>query len=249
MTAGGGPPVRRTTRKKSLFLRLTIVFAVLLVVGAIGLAVAGVYAAKLVKQEPTWWADADSANTERAPERARLLEQGITTALHEPREGDEPWTVRMTDEDVNAWLEHRLESWAENRSMDVPSGFTAPRVRVIDGRVAVGIASPDPRVPGILTVEFTPEFSSAGELVAGNRSFTMGRLPLPNPEMLGRLSNTIKQQARGTPMQDVFDALLESGKSLPSNLTLSDQRRVSLRGLSLREDGSIDLTLATAREQ
>ncbi len=216
---------------------------------AVGLVIAGFYAVGLARQDPEWWAGAEAGSAQQAPERARLLEQGITTVLHERRESDDPWTVRMTDEDVNAWLEHRLESWIENRSVGVPSGFTAPRVRVQGGRMTVGIESPDPRVPGILTVEFTPRLTSDGGLIAGDRSFSMGRLPLPSPEMLGRFSDAIQKQTRGTPMQDVFAALLESGRALPSDITLSDRRRVSLRGLELRDDGSIDLTLATLRDE
>ncbi|CAE7404824.1 fabF [Symbiodinium necroappetens] len=167
--------------RKSLLVRLAIASAVLFALGIVGLVAAGWYASKLMREEPAWWAGADVSQIEDAPRRARLLEQGVTTALHEPRESDEPWSVRMTDDDVNAWLEHRLGSWLENRSMDLPSDFNAPRVRVEGGRVTVGFKSPDPRIPGVLAVEFTPELTENGALRAASRSFSMGNMRRARP--------------------------------------------------------------------
>lgn len=242
----GAPRLRK---KKSLLVRLALAAAALLTVLIVGLAAAGWYAGKLMREEPTWWAGADVSEVEDAPRRAQLLEQGVTTALHEPRTSDEPWSVRMSDDDVNAWLEHRLGSWLENRSMDVPPDFSAPRVRVEGGRVTVGFKSPDPRLPGVLAVEFTPELLDDGSLRAAERSYSMGNLPLPDPQTLGRLRGALARQARGTPLEDVIGVLLESGRTLPADVLLNDDRRVRLQRLSLRDDGSIDLTLATVRDR
>jgi len=221
---------------------LAILLLILLAIG-----VAAWRAVSLAQRTPAWWAQSDPGNTDDAHRRARLLEQGLTTALHERRAPDDPWSVRMRDEDVNAWLAHRLGPWLENRALGVPDAFEPPCIRVADGRVTVGIPSPDPRVEGIFSIEFTPATSADGRLIAEDRAFAMGELPLPNPGALGSLSDELRRAARGTPIEPFMGALLDTGAALPSEITLSDQRRVRLRGVKLDKNGLIDLTLVTSR--
>jgi len=193
-TAGQTQPEKQRKKKKVLRVAIVLVGGVTLL--SIALAGLALYAGSLATSDPDWWESSASAQIAEAPDRARRLEQGITTALSAEREEDEPWSVRMSDDDANAWLEHRLGQWLENRSVDTPDNFEPPRVHIENGRASVGIASPDPRFPGIFSIEFTPEITDAGELIVTDRSFRLGKLPLPSPQALSRISNSIKGQAR-----------------------------------------------------
>lgn len=234
-------------RSRGRLKRAAIAILLVLSVLFVTLTIVGWYAYSLTQREPSWWANAAIANTEDARTRAGQLEQGVSAALHDSRDDGEPWSVRVRDADINAWLTHRLEPWLANRSMETPEDFEPPRLRVENGRVAVGLPSPDPRFEGILTVEFTPAMSPDGRLVAEDRSFAIGRLPLPDPGALGGVSAELRRAARGTPAEPFIGALLDAGTALPSEITLSDRRVVSLRDVTLKEGGQVDLTLVTKR--
>lgn len=85
------------------------------------------------RTSPSWWSLTPPAG-EAALETSRALEQGVasqTTQVRGP--GEQPWSVSVRAEDINAWFNARLPQWLEHdRSLPWPEGVGMPQVNFAD---------------------------------------------------------------------------------------------------------------------
>lgn len=123
---------------------------------------------------PRWWAGAGVLPPDTNA-RAAALERGATRALYEPRSPGDAWSVRMDAADLNAWLAHRLEPWAESRSIEARGlGCGATRVSAASGRARVAVR----RGMFVLGVVASPRIEEGGVLLHDVR-LTIGRWTFP----------------------------------------------------------------------
>jgi len=223
------------------------------------------------RSRPGWWREIDASDT-AVVEAARRVENGAATQLTKIRKMDgavekmrggasEPWTIRLSAEDANAWLGARLRPWLESQEVGGGGKVQWPRdlerveVRFEDGRIQVGAAvknGADESARRYLSATLVPELRSDGGLWMSAASVSVGRLALPPSWMLGRVKVATKEGAPAeadiahlVQLKDVMRALAgERAAMQTAVIKIGDGRRVRLTGLEAR-DGALYVTCQT----
>jgi hypothetical protein len=234
----------------------------------------------LAQATPGWWAKIDPRD-KGVLEAAQRVENGAATQLtkirkSEPAPGSmgasEPWTIKLTAADANAWLAARLRPWLESQEGEK---FTWPRdldgvqVEFRGGRIYVGASIHKPGEEGkkdskrqVLSAALRPELRADGGLWMPASWVSVGRLSLPPSWMLPRSrreGNYAKNKHIPDPtgmlaevpqLSDLLGALAGERPAMQmAIIKIGDGRRVRLLGLEPR-DGALYITCQTLpREQ
>lgn len=91
-----------------------------------------------------------------------------------------PWSVSLSDDDLRAWLAHRLEPWARNRGLlDAwPAELSHPIVVCDEGVLHVGVRLGGPS-GRLIHITCAPRLAEDGSLWLTPSAAGMGRLHLP----------------------------------------------------------------------
>ncbi len=183
---------------------------------------------------PAWWKRAQEAMGDASTIglQAEQLENAVTTQLTAIRDPADPrWTVAMTPEQANAWLDARLvdtitthmgqEAW--------PDEIERVLLGVIEDQLILGVRAKHQHGSMILWAHVQLELDAQGELWAGLSNIHAGRVWMPT-RVLGVLG-------RGQP----------SGSKLrigSAQLELGDGRIARLLALRVNA-GRVELALET----
>ena len=149
--------------------------------------IGGLFLWRLTWVTPAWWApvDPDDAGATALADR---VEFRIAEEAHRIRDGGEPWRLKITERQVNAWLATRLPAWfAHTQGVQWPQQLGAPQIRIRDGSVYVGLdvqTGGQPRViVGVLSTTIVD-----GKLAVSIDRVTIGSLPVPSGSLRGMLA-------------------------------------------------------------
>ncbi|HVP72124.1 MAG TPA: hypothetical protein VMS30_00200 [Phycisphaerales bacterium] len=229
---------RRRVRRFLLGLILS-----LLLIGA-GLA----YTAwRLSWQQPAWYAPPDPRD-EQVLKVADDTEYRLLEQTQKVRPVEEPWTLRLTAEQINAWLSARLPAWIEHdANLDWPEQIGTPQVLIDEGglRVAVPVTTAD-RITRTVVGTLQPSIADDGRLSLKLRSMALGKIWVPG-EPLTKLVNAVKDAAPefldAPSVQQAIDVL--AGRStLPPDYDLADGRRVRVKNVRLLR-GAVEIQAVT----
>lgn len=202
-----------------------------------GLAVL-VVALLLARESPSWWRTVDTADPS-VVELADRVERAIVSAMHRARPAGEPWTVAVTAEQANAWLNVKLPRWVRSREAGWPAELSQVQTHFEHGRVSVGmrIVGREGGVAQIVAATVNPELRH-GALWLRQPATNAGRLDLPAGWTIARLRSWLPPEIRRREMtRHTLDALMQKGPVLPDlSLRLEDGRRVRLVGLRIDEE-------------
>jgi hypothetical protein len=234
----------------------------------------------LSRARPGWWRDLDPQD-KAVVDAALRVENGAATQLTKIRKSEpgvgavsEPWTIKLSSADANAWLAARLRPWLE--SQEGAAAFRWPKeVRRVEvefdaGRIYIGASvtkrastnEPDetPRSQ-ILTASLRPEFRDGG-LWLPAESMSVGRLSVPASWMLpgasenatstggtptkrGLAPNVPDTLAKMPQMKELIAALSGGRPAMQSPIIkIGDGRRVKIMSLDAR-DGALYITCQT----
>ena len=227
-------------------------------IGLVGLA--------LSQERPTWWVSVDPKDPV-VREIAERLENAVVTHLTQARsardEGDPdaPWTVRISAEHVNAWLNARLPTWMENREdveFEWPESLQELQIDFRDGLIHVGAkvsaakrVEPDTRSGNYFSATIEPQFKPDGSLWMPARRVAIGRLSLPASWMLSEP----EEVAADEKVPDEIADLPETRQVLAAfagrravmvdpTIRLGDGRKVRVLGMTAA-DGKLSITCQT----
>jgi hypothetical protein len=265
---GAGTKRRRLVRRRSVFIGAGLFLA-----GAItgGVIVAG----WLADQRPVWWEAIDASNP-RTMAVADAVENGAVDLLSRVRPSErrspglmtsEPWTVKLTPEDANAWLAVRLPMWIRNQSESFrwPSQVAQLQVDFRDDDIVLGVRAQTHGVERYLWVTLDPTIDESGALWLRATWVHVGRLSLPAswflpdslPAVTGGpgqppasadtlVTKNIPDDLRALPETGTLLAALNGGGPVAKNPTvrLADGRRVRILGLEA-QDGALYVTCRT----
>lgn len=211
----------------------------------------------LAGARPGWWRDIDPRNEQIAAAALRV-ENGAATQLTQIRRAadsnqiSDPWTVRISSADANAWLAARLRPWLESQSAEFtwPPELRAVEVRFDGGRIDVGASVGDRTVAAspvrVITASLRPEFRSSGELWLPAASTSVGRLSVPSSWMLSRAApaarragtKALPDSLQSMPeLRDIMSALSGERPMMRTPvIRIGDGRRVRLLKLEPRDD-------------
>lgn len=232
------------------------VLAVLLALAA-GATLIVVGAIMLSQGRPSWWrpmnlADAGLART------GQSLENSITSRLSQVRPGATaearraPWTITLTQDEANAWLNTRLSAWAQSvaEMKAWPRELAEVQAHFDGARIDLAFRVVFDSAERIVTARVAPRIDDTGALWMEAESFAVGRLPLPRSWVLGTVdegsSIGLPRSVRQTPQaQRVARALAGEEPIMPrAEIKLPDGRRVEIIGLEAR-DGQLVVTCRT----
>jgi hypothetical protein len=208
---------------------------------------------RLSWQSPSWFAP-PNPNEPRVASVADDAEYLLLEQTQKIRPAAEQWTLRITQQQINAWLATRLPQWIEHDAdMHWPEQIGTPQVLIEpDGlRLAVPVSGGGVEsaraVRRVVVATLKPAITADGALALPLTRISLGKVWVPG-EPLGRLTDALRQAAPeflGDPrVQNAID-VLAGRKTLPPEYVLTDGRRVVLTGVKLGE-GAIELTARTA---
>jgi len=170
--------------------RKRLLISVGLLLGFVALVLVGL--AAMVKHEPSYYRQ---ATLPPGPEREALSSQatasflGIGTAL-----GRDDWELTFRTEELNAYFqEHYFQHGGDD---NLPDGFSAPRVKLEDGKMRIGVRYGQGLLSTILSLEIklwlVPDELNvlAMEIV----SLQAGSLPLSTGTLIDRISEAARRE-------------------------------------------------------
>jgi hypothetical protein len=188
---------------------------------------------------PAWWSPPNRADP-RVAEVGERVEQSLISHAHEIRPADEPWSIRIHEDQVNAWLATRLPKWAAHRGhgdRDNLPGLV--QLHFEPGRARIGAELPSSAGAGVLDVAISPTMADGRLRLSVNR-VALGRVAVSG-DPLAALVNHLKQSRLmesldlgGEDVERITRAVLQ-GESIDPAFELQDGRIVRLLDLMVRE--------------
>lgn len=259
---------RRFPRRRSILIGSGLFLAGVITGGV-------VVAGWLADQRPRWWDPIDASNPSTVA-AANAVENGAVDLLSLVRPSverspgvltSEPWTVRLTPEDANAWLAVRLPMWIRNQSDNFrwPSQVAQLQVDFRADDVVLGVRARSHGVERYLWVSLDPTIDADGALWLRATWVHVGRLSLPaswflpdeeaapsgtSPAQPTLVTKNIPDDIRALPETEALLAALNGAGPVARNpaIRLADGRRVRIVGVAA-EDGALYVTCRTEIRQ
>ena len=176
-----------------------------------------------LRRAPSWWTDAVIVHVD-ASESAIKLENRVTSALTRVRE-EPDWNVAIEQENLNAWLAHRLEPTIRTHFGDEAwdGSLREVRIRLRDDEITCGARIPDRHGSSVVWVRMALLIDKDQRFVARPVEAAIGRTRIPVSWVEGYLGEENLGEAR---------------------LDLGDGREVLIRAIRAR-DGRLEFALRT----
>ena len=242
-----GPPTKRRMFQIRWKILLILVFAIFCAMGLGGYG--------LLKAEPSYWkqrrAFLESHTPEQLMKMAEALERrllaGLTGVSTSADSGDRvdgssgggARTVRISTDEVNAWLDQRLGGWLSNQGKKLPKQMREPMIAVADDSLIFAFRyvgqNLDQIVSGIFSIEIQPDRQASVRL----RGIRGGNLPLPAGTITHSLAggDDDSQASQAAKMLEALD-----GQSFDPVITV-DAQKIRILEIHLRPQ-QINLTVA-----
>lgn len=191
---------------------------------------------------PEWYAPPAGVEAEALAEQ---VEYRVVEVMQQVRDPREPWTVRVTDAQANAWLSARLPEWVRQQGAEAwPPALRAPQVRCADGELTLALVAGR----GPINVSATAVLGIAGPKLVDVPELTVvsvdvGRGPL-GASAFREIAGLV-DDAEATALADDpagwLDRRLQGWLDDGAYLRLVDGREVGLRDARF-DDGAMVLT-------
>jgi uncharacterized protein YpmS len=222
-----------------------VVLGVILSLALIGAG--GAYTAwRLSWQEPTWYHPPDPKDL-RVVTLADDAEYAMLEQSQKIRPKTEPWTLRLTQQQMNAWLAARLPAWIEHdANLRWPEQIGTPQVLIESDGVSIAAPVMTHGVSRTVVARLKPAVAPDGRLSLKLTRISLGRVWLPG-EPLGKLSDAVRDAAPeflDSPRVKQTIEVLAGRRTLSPHLVLADGRRVTVTSVHL-DDGALELVART----
>jgi len=183
---------------------------------------------------------------------AEKVEYRLIEEAQKVRKPDDTWTLRVRDEQVNAWLATRLAEWvAHEQDIRLPNSVRRPQVAFDDDgvRLFLEIVLPDSDRPRVLTADIAPRVDDQG-LWLTVEGVSFGMIPMRGKpvERIGRLIEQLAPEGSiDRPAMERAMDLLSGRRPVASDITLADGRHVRIMDLD-HGNGFVDITSRTIPE-
>lgn len=196
-------------------------------------AAAGGVVWRLSWMDPTWWVPPAPQDAQAAA-LADRVEFRLTEEAHKIRE-DPDFRLRITQEQINAWLATRLPAWVAHTSGEPwPEWLGLPQVRFTEGAVSVGIDVLSESGRRVVVAEVRPRVTG-GRLELPVESVGVGRVRIPGASvaaLVDRLRGPLAGELADDEALGALAELLRGERPLDPVLRLADGRTVELLEVS-----------------
>ena len=213
------------------------------------LAGGGLWLGIAVTHKPTWYAPPDR-NSEAVVELGHDTQNRVITQVHRVRGDDPSWTLRLTEDEMNAWLAVNLPGWLESETGRTwPDDVSLPVVHVGADGVTVGVLIPEHFGDRVVSIRVLPEVTEAGDVIVRADRVALNALALPGPvarHTLGVVRELVGDRATNQSFDRVVAVLFKTPRCRLSS-TLGDERVVRVLNVTLGE-GFAELRCVTEVE-
>jgi hypothetical protein len=215
-----------------------------LVVGALLMCAGGWALWHWSSLPPAWYSPPD-AHDPGAVALAEKVENNLLEQSHRIRPPQEQWSIRIRQEQINAWLAARLKNWVEHEQGGTwPVHLGTPQVRLDEAGVQVAVPLTHGGTRRTLVIGFFTQMR-LDRMEFSLTRVALGRIELPGeriPRLL-TLWNKIAPGNDNSQWRDVSEWLTQR-RNIDPVFALSDGRRVRVKGL-LFSHGNVVVTLQT----
>jgi uncharacterized protein YpmS len=240
-----GPPERVKTNEPGRRMVPRVLVVTSLVLVAL-LSVILFSVVSLINKAPEWWRAVDVSSLQ-TKDLAEQVEKAVVSTVHRHRPLDEPWTVAVTVQQANAWLNVKLPQWISNRSAQWPAQIEELQMHFTgEDTLALGARIQGHDSSRVVVATVRPSVEQDGSLWLRMDAAQAGRLDLPRNWTVEQLRDWIPQEvSERIPTDQLLDALAAMAPMFEEPvLKLDDGRRVRL--LAIRpENGRLLLTCVT----
>lgn len=200
--------------------------------------------------KPAWW-NPPQASDPVVRELADTVEMRVIEETHKVREPLDIWRVRVTEEQVNAWLSSKLHAWVEHEyGKSWPPELGRVQVHFGEGAAHAGIEifGDESDSAHIASAQCRLELTEDGALRVLTERVSLGRVALPSTNVEA-ISTFITERFPNTVDIDALDqaiAILTGNEPIDPVFELGDGRRVRLVEVELH-DGEALLGCRTIR--
>ncbi|MCH8004650.1 MAG: hypothetical protein IH888_00300 [Planctomycetes bacterium] len=200
---------------------------------------------------PTWWVAPEPLN-QRWIDLAGLVEKRLAQETHRKRTPGTSWTIRLREQQLNAWLATRLLPWVAhfgsdgNETIDWPSAVGPPQVHLSEEGLSVAVEMVTGGRSRFVEAQATPKMSDGG-LQLNLKGTRLGRVPIPRKpgrQVLRLLGTMTSATFVEHPMLKHLVQIADGREPINPTLTLADGRTVRLTAIRCGK-GFLDLTLET----
>lgn len=187
---------------------------------------------------PDFYAEALAAPvSDTSPEEAAdSLEREVLT-LQNQMQRAEPWQLVLKEEEINAWL---VADLAEKMPNLLPREVKDPRVVVENGTLYFACRH-EKAFDGVLSLVLEPRLTKrANEVAIRVKSFSLGRLPVPQKQYLDQVS-LAAARANVALRWEEEDGVAVALVQVPSEHGHLENRNVRVQSLEVRE-GEVVIT-------
>lgn len=212
------------------------------------LAIAAIVIWRMSYVRPVWYAPPD-VRDEAVVALADRVEYRLVQESQRIRPEDETWTLRIREEQINAWLAARLRQWLAHEGREWPAALGTPQIRIEPQAVSIALPIGDRDQPRYLVAQFAPHIVN-GQMQIALERVQFGRVSLPGEpvaNIVKTLSNAAPDSLQLPPIRDAIERLQQRENMAPE-FELADGRRVQLIDVALRS-GAIDVTARTIAER
>lgn len=200
---------------------------------------------------PMEYRPADASDA-RIVDLAEKVEYRLLEEAQKIRDPQDTWTLRVREEQINAWLTTRLEDWiAHEQQLKLPKSVRRPQVAFHeDGvRLFFEVLLPDSDRPRVVAADVMPRVDEQG-LWLTVEGVSFGMIPMRG-RPIERIARLIEQLApEGSidrpAMQRAMD-LLSGQQPVASVIELADGRLIHILSME-HAAGYIDVTSRTVSE-
>ena len=210
----------------------------------------------LLRAEPSYWKQRrrflQSHTPQQLMEMGESLERrllagltGVSTAANSVEALDVadqgPRVVRISVDEVNAWLDQRLKGWLGNQGHKLPKEVKEPMIAIEDDNLVIAFRYQTKGFDQIVSGFFGIRILEDGQAKVERRGISGGKLPLPAETITQQLSHSDKPSSQTAQAAKLLEAI--DGKAFDPVVTV-DEHLIRILDIKLQPDG-IELSIAS----
>ncbi len=209
--------------------------------------IAGLIAWRIALSAPSWYHPPD-AHDPAISQLADDVEYRLVEEVHRPR--SEPFTLRLREEQANAWLAARLPRWIAGRNLKWPDALGTPQVRLTEDSIELACGVRAASGSQVLVAHLKPRMEQ-DRLILAVTGITLGRIPM-RITSADALMHLLPPDQQSELIESELGVLLSDamggGAALEPIVTLSDGRLARIEAIDAGS-GHVDLTLLVHEKQ
>ena len=222
-------------------LRFALVLVALIAIGA--------FVLWRVSRTPPAWYQPPNVRDPAVNELAETVENRMVELAQKVRPRAEQWSLRVRENQINAWLAARLPKWIANQGDTEWAADRIPvQVRLESGAISMAAAVERGQSARTVVARIQPTLEPGG-LRLKLDSVALGRIALPGEPLANLLRIVEPMLPASFDLDEARDILkvLDGSTLVEPEMNLADGRRVRLIALRI-DDGVLEFTAETVGE-